>query len=252
MTPYIIKDIYHYCNVSVNKCKQINKHRISYYDLTFVFKGSMTYLADGQTYVLNENDAILLPPGTVRQRMAGEQKVQYVSFNFQILPNCELLISPFLKNIITQDIRKLINVFSQTHLSPKYHSKEKLCNLLNYILYELLDAVSLQSNHSEVIKIEKYIDENITKKITLEMLSNHVHLSKEYIAYIFKKNVGKTVIEYVNERKMMYAKYMIQEGTLSLQDVAKNLGYENYSYFSKVFKKQFNTSPVNFKKSCQI
>ena len=97
MTPYIIKDIYHYCNVSVNKCKQINKHRISYYDLTFVLKGSMTYVADDQTYVLNENDAILLPPGTVRQRMAGTQKVQYVSFNFQILPNCELLISPFLK-----------------------------------------------------------------------------------------------------------------------------------------------------------
>ena len=250
MTPYIIKEISHYCNVSVNKCAQINKDRISYYDLTFVLKGNMIYVADDKTYVLNENDAILLPPGTVRQRMAGAQKVQYVSFNFQIFPNCELSIPPFLKNVITQDIRKLINVFSQRHLSPKYYSKEKLCNLLNYILFELFDAVSLQSNHTEVIKIEKFIEENITQKITLTMLSDHVHLSKEYIAYIFKKNVGKTVIEYVNEKKMMFAKYMIQEGMLSLRDIAENLGYENYGYFSRVFKKHFNTSPIEFKKSC--
>ena len=185
MTPYIIKEISHYCNVSVNKCAQINKERISYYDLTFVLKGNMIYVADDKTYVLNENDAILLPPGTVRQRMAGAQKVQYVSFNFQKFPNCELSIPPFLKNVITQDIRKLINVFSQRHLSPKYYSKEKLCNLLNYILFELFDAVSLESNHTEVIKIEKFIEEKITKKITLTMLSDHVHLSKEYIAFIF-------------------------------------------------------------------
>ena len=250
MTPYIIKEISHYCNVSVNKCAQINKDRISYYDLTFVLKGNMIYVADDKTYVLNENDAILLPPGTVRQRMAGAQKVQYVSFNFQIFPNCELSIPPFLKNVITQDIRKLINVFSQRHLSPKYYSKEKLCNLLNYILFELFDAVYLESNHTEVIKIEKFIEENITQKITLTMLSDHVHLSKEYIAYIFKKNVGKTVIEYVNEKKMMFAKYMIQEGMLSLRDIAENLGYENYGYFSRVFKKHFNTSPIEFKKSC--
>ena len=250
MTPYIIKEISHYCNVSVNRCSQINKHRISYYDLTFVLKGCMTYVADSKTYVLNENDAILLPPETVRQRVAGTQKVQYVSFNFQTFPNCELCVPAFLKNIITQDIRKLINIFSQKHLSPKYHSEEKLCNLLNYILFELLDTVSLQSNHTEVIKIEKFIDENITQKITMAMLSNHVHLSREYIAYIFKKNVGKTVIEYVNERKMMLAKHMIQEEMLSLRDIAENLGYEHYGYFSRVFKKHFNTSPIEFKKSC--
>jgi len=185
----------------------------------------------------------------VRQRMAGTQKVQYVSFNFQIFPNCELSVPPFLKNVITQDIRRLINVFSQKHLSSKYHSKEKLCNLLNYVLFELLDVVFLQSNHTEVIRIEKFIEENITQKITLAMLSDHVHLSKEYIAYIFKKNIGKTVIEYVNERKMMLAKHMVQEGMLSLRDIAENLGYENYGYFSRVFKKHFNTSPIEFKKS---
>ena len=154
----------------------------------------------------------------------------------------------FLKNTITRDIRTLIGIFSQRHLSPLYNSKEKLCNILNYILFEILDTISLKSNHPEIIRIEKFIDENISGRITLTMISEHVHLSKEYISYIFKKNVGKTVIEYVNERKMMLAKNMIQAGEMSMKDIAENLGYENYGYFSRTFKKHFRTSPSHFKK----
>ena len=252
MTPYIVKDLLHYCNISADRCRPIFKKEISYYDLTFVTKGSMTYLANGQTLILSDGDAILLPPGTIRQRPTGEQRVQYVSFNFQILPECELPLPMLLKNVITQDIRRLLNVFSQSHLSKRYHSEEKLCNLLNYILFEILDAVSLQTNHTEIIKIEKFIEAHITQRITLGMISDHMHLSREYVAHIFKKHVGKTVIEYVNERKMMLAKAMIQSGELSLQDVAQSLGFENYGYFSRAFKKHFNTSPIEFKKAGRI
>ena len=248
MTPYIVKDISHFCNVSLDKCSVINKKMIAYYDLTFVLSGSMTYIANGEKYVLNANDAILLPPKTLRQRFEGTQKVSYVSFNFQIDPKADIPLPHFLPNVITQDIRKIVDVFSQKHLSPLYHSKEKLCNILNYIIFELIDSVSLKSNHPDVVKIEKFIDENIYKKITLNMISQEVHLSMEYVSYLFKKNVGKTVIEYVNEKKMLLAKNIIQTEGLSLKELAESLGYENYGYFSRIFKKHFNTSPMQYKK----
>ena len=252
MTPYIVKDLFHYCNISVDRCLPMPSKKIPYYDLTFVLKGSMTYIANGTPLLLCENDAILLPPETLRQRKEGEQRVQYVSFNFSLNPERELALPLFSKNVITQDIRILLDVFSQRHLSQKYHSEEKLCNLLNYILYEILDAVSLQTNRTEILKIEKFIEENITQKITLGMIGNHMHLSREYVSYIFKKHVGKTVIEFVNERKMMLAKSIIRSGELSMQDVAKNLGFENYGYFSRTFQKHFHISPIDFKKSCRI
>ncbi len=252
MTAYIVKDITHYCNISVNKCSRIDKSMISFYDLTFVIKGSITYRVDGQEYVLEKNDAILLPPGTMRQRLQGTEKVQYVSLNFHIFPDCHLSLPVFMKNVITQDIRALLNVFSQSHILPLYHSKEKLCNILNYILFEIFDALSFEGDHPDVIRIEKFIGENITKKITLQMIADYVHLSKEYVACLFKKNVGKTVIEYVNERKMLLAKNMIQTGEMSLNNVAQNLGYENYSYFSRLFSKHFNTSPTCFKYSQKV
>ena len=83
------------------------------------------------------------------------------------------------------------------------------------------------------------------------MLSDHVHLSEEYISYIFKKNTEKTVIEYINEHKMILAKQMIEEGTLSLKEISESLGFEHYGYFSRVFKNRFHIPPSRLLYECK-
>lgn len=244
---YLVNELMHYCNVSLKSCARIGRRVIPYYDLTFVLKGSMTYINDGQIILLEENDAILSPPGTVQERLAGSEEVRYVSFNFTLLPEKELCLPPHLRQVISREIRAVISAFSQSHISPLYHSTEKVVNLLNYILFEILDIHAFESNNEAVIAMIKYIDAQIFTPISLSALAEHVHLSKEYVAHVFKKERGKTVIEYVNERKMLIAKDLIQANKLSLQQVAQTLGFSNYSYFSKVFKRHFNTSPVHFK-----
>ena len=169
MTPYIIKNVTHYCNVSVTKCSQIPPQLITFYDLTFVIKGTMTYVVNGERVELCENDAILLPPGTQRQRFEGRSRVDYISFNFHVFPERELKTPLFMKNVITSDIKNILNVFPQKRLSSLYYSKEKLINLLNYILFEILESDSLKSNVPHIIKIKKFIDENVHMKITLKI-----------------------------------------------------------------------------------
>ena len=247
MTPYIIKNVTHYCNVSVTKCSQIPPQLITFYDLTFVIKGTMTYVVNGERVEICENDAILLPPGTQRRRFEGRSRVDYISFNFQVFPERELKTPLFMKNVITSDIKNILNVFPQKRLSSLYYSKEKLINLLNYILFEILESDLLKSNVPHIIKIKKFIDENVHMKITLKMISDHVHLTEEYVSYVFKKHTGKTVTEYINERKMIFAKKMIDNREMALKDIADNLGFENYGYFSRVFKKHFGTPPVKVK-----
>ena len=70
-----------------------------------------------------------------------------------------------------------------------------------------------------------------------------MNLSKEYISYIFKKETGKTVTEYTNERKLFIAKKMILETSYPLTYISERVGYENYSYFSRLFKNKFGVSP---------
>ncbi|MBR6765956.1 MAG: helix-turn-helix transcriptional regulator, partial [Clostridia bacterium] len=164
------------------------------------------YIADGKTIVLSKNDAILLKPGTIRTRIAINEPVKYVSFNFSVMPDVELPSENYLQNCITLDIRKLIAFFSQAHLTMHYHSKEKVANLLNLILFELMDVITLKSANPHVLRIARHVDEHITEKMSLQSISNEIGLTKEYTAYIFKKQTNKTITNYINERKMLLAK----------------------------------------------
>ena len=123
MNNYFVSDILHYCNVSLEKCESMPKKKINFYDLTFVLKGEMTYTFDDRICVLKPNDAILLPPGTVRSRFAGTKPVKYVSFNFHMFPDVTLNLGKFIPNCISTEIKKIIAAFPQSHISPYYYSK---------------------------------------------------------------------------------------------------------------------------------
>ncbi len=251
MTAYPVSELLHFCNISVKKSLEIGEQIINYYDLTFVLKGRLVYYINGERCEVGKNDAILLPPGTLRSRAGLYEDVSYASFNFRTDGSVKLPERLFLPNIVNEEMRTLLSAFSQSHLSPLYHSEEKLKNLLNYILFEISDVMELKSNDKNTVAMIKYIDAHIGERITLEDIGKNVHLSREYISYLFKKELGKTVIEYINGRKMLIAKNMIQTGDMTLNDIAESLGYENYGYFSRVFKKHFSTSPKAYKRNAK-
>lgn len=242
---HLVKENLFYCNVSVSKNKRMPPRSIQYYDLTFVLKGCLTYRINGMQYILEENDAILIRPGSVRERLPGDSPVTYVSFNF--LLNQELQVATFMKGVINNEIRMLISAFPQSHISPFYHAKEKTESILSYILYEIIDASLFESRNPYIVEILKYIENNLSQKLSLAQVSDHIHLTKEYTAFLFKKEMNKTLTDYINERKMIAAKNMIANGSGSLKDIAADLGFENYSYFSKLFKKYHGTAPVKRK-----
>ena len=59
---------------------------------------------------------------------------------------------------------------------------------------------------------------------------------------------GKTVTEYINEQKMLLARSIIESGEMSLLDISEYLGYNNYNYFCRVFKRVFGVPPTKMRK----
>lgn len=248
----ITQKLLHYCNISVASCSEIPEHTINFYDFTFVLSGSMTYYANGKKIILEKDDAIFFPPGTVRRREQGEKPVRYVSFNFTADASTAFPFDLFLKKCITSDIRKLISVYPWSHLANGFHSKEKCQIILNYILLELLDMQDLSCDNNHVLTIIKYVDEHITEKISLSDIAKHLFLSKEYTSHIFKRETGKQLTFYINEQKTRLAKKLIVNDGIPPSEVWQFLGFESYDYFSKTFKKHVGTPPSHFKKNSLI
>lgn len=248
MNPYFVKEVIHYCNVTLDKCEGMPAKEINYYDLTFVLQGKMTYTVDGETLFLSKNDAIFLPPGTMRYRAPGRERVKYVSFNFYLFSDVALPFGKFMPDCISSDIKKMATAFPHSHMTPYCFTKEKVANILNYILLELLYYSEIQSKNQHIQKTIAYIEKHIMEKMSLQSISKEIGLTKEYTAFLFKKEMGRTVIDYINERKMLLAKELIIDSDMALTDLAFCLGYDNYHYFSRLFKRYFDITPSAFKK----
>ncbi len=249
MNSYIVSNVSYYCNRSVIHSLPLEEKELGYYDFTFVLSGSLTYFINGEKIVIENGDAIFLRPGDLRRREEGKAPAHYVSFNFQSESGKMLPFDKFLKKCINEEIRRLISVYPPSHLVERFHSKEKCQNILNYILLELYDLHKLRSTNEHVINIIKYIDEHITERMSLCDIAEHFHLSKEHTSYIFKREMGLPLVSYINEQKSLLAKNIILSGEMALSDISDYLGFENYDYFSKTFKKYMGVTPLKLKKN---
>jgi two-component system response regulator YesN len=100
-----------------------------------------------------------------------------------------------------------------------------------------------------LLEILNYLDEHFTRNIGLKEITRDCNVSQGYLSRIFKAEFGISVMEYLHMRKMMLAKWYFLDNDVSLTDAAYRLGYNECSYFSKVFKKYEHVTVLEYKKS---
>ena len=243
MIVFLVDSILQFANTKTDHCVEIPAFAIPYYDLTFVLDGTMVYYANEKKYTLRKNDAMLLLPGTVRAREGAKGNFRYVSYNFFFLPGKQISLPEYMPGIVTEEIRKLLAAFPFPNLLNRNYDQEKCASVLNAVLYEMIRLNEQVSVNPYIQKMFRYVAMHITEPISLCDLCQEVRLSKEYGAWLFKHETGKTAVSYVQEQKMLVAREMILRGEMSLQNIALYLGYSNYNYFSRLYKKVFHYSP---------
>ena len=93
-------------------------------------------------------------------------------------------------------------------------------------------------------EIKEYIERNFAEShISLDVLANKFFVSKEYLSKAFKAMYECNITEYIVSRRMEYAKKLIEENELQIKSIAQMVGYEDLSYFYRVFKKYYKISP---------
>ena len=94
--------------------------------------------------------------------------------------------------------------------------------------------------------VQKYIQNHIEERLTLNEVAAVFGLSPNYLSVLFKKTCSVGFSEYIAQMKVSRAKSMLLEQDMKVYEVADRLGFESAFYFSKVFKKVAGVAPREF------
>ena len=219
---------------------------LSYYDLTVVLGGTLTYVIEGKDIVLGSGDAILMPPGTVRVRRESMENTDYISFNFTTDRAPALPL--FIEHALHSDALFLLSAFDKINGRSYLDHKEENEHLLACLLLVFENRVRARSLHPLVRTIMKYVQDHLGEKITLEDIGQETFFSPIYCDALFKKETGRSIIDYVIEKRIDEAKRLLPEASYSLSAIAEMLGFRDYNYFSRVFKKRCGYTPSAYRR----
>ena len=133
-----------------------------------------------------------------------------------------------------------------------FKTVEELTYWLSKIMMRFTDCVFNLTGvkHVDVIyRAIDYVKKNYMKKITLEEVASHVYLSPAYFSKVFKEEMNTNFNNYLNRVRIEMSKKLLLDDSISLVDISNYVGYEDQSYFSKVFKKMVGISPGKYRES---
>lgn len=249
------------------------KHKHNYIELMYVYGGEMTHIIDDQKIVLHEGELLLLNQNI-------EHSIEYchendIIFNFIIKPefleflsmmmeyendvfnfifealysyenNGEYLVFKLQDNVL---VKSYIESIITSLYVPQLNNSLELKLLVGLLLTELM-------NHPEYIETyqansyEKLISSTILKYIatsyqegSLAVLSEMLHLPDYKVCKIIRKQTGQTFKQLVQNERLKNAVHLLKNTHLPVTDIMLEVGYENITYFYKIFKNEFHMTP---------
>lgn len=176
-------------------------------------------------------------PGKYLQAMDAACNILYLSLS--LLPHGEKIITSLFDDY-GDGYRSIYKQTSMLQvLNWLRHLRDGLCA-------HLANGQKSQTNKI-VLQVKQYIDCHITEKLLLPEVASIFHITPNYLSLLFKKHSDIGFSEYISQRKIDYAKTLLNQGELKVYEIAEALGFESAFYFSKVFKKVEGCSPRDYK-----
>ena len=94
-----------------------------------------------------------------------------------------------------------------------------------------------------------YIRKNIGSRLDIDLLADKACMSKDHYIRVFKRETGETPNVYITKRKLEKAELSLVTTALPIKSIADSLGYDDYSYFNRIFKKNAGVTPLQYRES---
>lgn len=147
-------------------------------------------------------------------------------------------------NLIHQRISQVVSCSDYLQLSKAFQG----------ILEEI--KLAYQADDNQVIQVirqvKAIIKQEFDQDLSLDYLAQQVHFTPSYLSYVFKKETGDNLVKYITDYRMSIARQLLEDGNKKILQVAKLCGYENQSYFNRLFKTYYGVTPKQYKEKTNV
>ncbi len=231
-------------------------------ELIYFSDGKADYQINLEVFHVQKGDLLIVNKGCIHSITSSQD--QPISCwtcsmkDFELANENPLFLSvnkkPFLNAGIHEqmiaEIFKELEYFSQS--DAQYATT--ICNELTTSLATLYYHIYKSAKKENIVKkanfaqdILFYINENYAQKITIHDLSHHFHISSDHISHTFKEVYGISPINYVIDRRISEAKWMLINTKDSLASISLQVGYENTTHFTNLFIKRVGYRPLEYR-----
>lgn len=246
------------------------------FELTWVKKGSCSYMIGLKPCFVQEGDILFLPSGILHgipEVRVREFKTDSFVFHPEIFGDrrdiCQVkYISPVESGKIhfptvisgkEAAAEKLREVFAE--LSESFERKQKgyemeikeLLFKIMLLFYRFVPYQREEADSEEITEklkaVLQYVKEHYRQQITVAQLAQICHFSEYYFMRFFKQYMGVTCVEYLNQYRMEIAAGRLAGSSRSVTEIAMDTGFNNVSYFNRVFRRSFGMTPKEYRKS---
>lgn len=253
------------------------KHQHNYVEVVYMCEGESEHLVNGEQIILRKGELLFLNPHAMQEIMpAGEEDI---AVNFIILPEFfdtalqmmaqeENLLRDFVVGCLRSEAQGVGYLhFKVSDILPVQNlvenliwtimNKQKNKRSMNQITMGLLflqlmnhtDKIKTRHHHYEqeqMLAILQYIEENY-KDGELRKLALQFNYDDYTMSRLIKKLTGKTYTELVQMKRLSQAAFLLTSTRLTVMDISLAVGYDNISYFHRIFKTRYGHSPKEYR-----
>lgn len=140
-------------------------------------------------------------------------------------------------------------------LTLKFKNLEEVCEYLKTIFLSLNKERQplIPEDAADAFKaLFIYINEHYQIDLSLTELSERYHIGFTYASSLFKKHIGKNFSEYISDLRMKKAVQLMSHSSLSIEEICFQVGYNDYYYFNRIFKKYYGMPPFKYRKQNKL
>lgn len=231
-----------------------DQHCHTEFEILFVLAGSIRLNLEGEQLLLTGGTGIVVEP--LKYHIVTGNNGPYhrlvLSFGQEAVP--EILFARFLERI------RLSPWIGGDEVSQALERYTRVIEAEDPVLEPLLDALLIQTLYAisfadpagsgegstkkreRLRQITAYVEANLHRQINLADIAEHVYMSESSLCHLFRQEMNISLKQYILQKKMMYAKSLLEQGTLP-GTAAALCGYQNYASFYKIFLKITGHAP---------